>query len=226
MTGWERWSTGNCARNWNFTILTNDICTNQKLSLKMKHMKFSVTLKYKWIIQSRPVLINKKERTCHLADFVVPADYTMKVIEDKYRYKYLDLARELKRLEIRRIETILTTGQLKSTWILRRVQETWGDLLSLRYLWKPSNKADVKNSHNNNNNNNNDGDSDINSRWNPRNNSKEFRKEFGGTEDSWKDWNLPDYNSIEISKNTEKSPREQKKLAITCTPANTGVKVK
>ena len=33
-TGWERWFTGNCARNENFTILANG------LSLKIKQVKF------------------------------------------------------------------------------------------------------------------------------------------------------------------------------------------
>ena len=80
--------------------------------------------------------------------------------------KYLDLARELKKLwnmkvtiepivvgalgtitkgllkdledlEIgRRIETIQTTALLRMARILRRVLETWGDLLSLKLQWK------------------------------------------------------------------------------------------
>ena len=31
-TGWERWSTGSCARNWNLTIRKNGICTTQHQS--------------------------------------------------------------------------------------------------------------------------------------------------------------------------------------------------
>ena len=43
------------------------------------------------------------------------------------------LERRLEYLEIRRrIETIRTLAQLKSARILRRVLETWGDLLSLK----------------------------------------------------------------------------------------------
>ena len=90
-------------------------------------------------------------------DFVVPADE---------RIKMKDFARELKNLrninetvilvivgvlrivlrgsekrllvlEIRgRIGTIQTIALPRSSWILRRAQETWGDLLSLRLLWK------------------------------------------------------------------------------------------
>ena len=45
-----------------------------------------------------------------------------------------------------RVETIQTTALLKTARILRRVQETWGDLLSLNLQWKPSAYADVKNS--------------------------------------------------------------------------------
>ena len=40
-------------------------------------------------------------------------------------------------LEIReRLETIHTTTLLKKVRILRKVLETWGDLLSLKLMWK------------------------------------------------------------------------------------------
>ena len=45
-----------------------------------------------------------------------------------------------------RVETIQTTTSLRTPRILRRVLETWGDLLSLRLQWKPSAIADVKSS--------------------------------------------------------------------------------
>ena len=45
-----------------------------------------------------------------------------------------------------RVETIQTTALLKNARILRRVLETWGDLLSFNLQWKPSAYADVKNS--------------------------------------------------------------------------------
>ena len=35
-----------------------------------------------------------------------------------------------------RVETIQTTAFLRTARILRRVQETWGDLLSLKLQWK------------------------------------------------------------------------------------------
>ena len=35
-----------------------------------------------------------------------------------------------------RVETIQTTALLKTTRILRRAPETWGDLLSLKLQWK------------------------------------------------------------------------------------------
>ena len=44
-----------------------------------------------------------------------------------------------KRLE-EKIETIPTTALLRSAWILRKVLETWGDLLSFRLQWKPPNQ--------------------------------------------------------------------------------------
>ena len=56
------------------------------------------------------------------------------------------------------VDTIQMTALLRTARILKRVQETWGDLLSLKLQWKPSAKTDVKNSkgvNNNNNNNNN-----------------------------------------------------------------------
>ena len=49
-----------------------------------------------------------------------------------------------------RVETIQTTALLRTARILRRVQETWGDLLSLKLQWKTSERpladTDVKNS--------------------------------------------------------------------------------
>ena len=112
------------------------------------------------------IIINKKKRTCKIVDFAVPADYRIKLKECERRDKYLDLARELKKLwnmqvtiisivigafgtvtkgllkgledlEVGgRVETIQTTTLLRTARILIRVQETWGDLLSLRFRWK------------------------------------------------------------------------------------------
>ena len=44
------------------------------------------------------IIINKKKRTCKRVDFAVPADYMIKQKESEKKDKYLDLARELKKL--------------------------------------------------------------------------------------------------------------------------------
>ena len=105
-------------------------------------------------------------RTCKIVVFAVPADHRIKLKEGEKKDKYLDLARELKKLwnmqvtiipivigafgtitkgllkgleylEVGgRVETIQTTALLKTARILRRVLETWGDLLSLKLQWK------------------------------------------------------------------------------------------
>ena len=106
------------------------------------------------------IIINKKKRTCKIVDFAVPADHRMKLKECEKKDKYLDLARKLKKLwnikvtiipivigtfgtvtkgllkgledlEVGgQVETIQTTTLLRTARILRRVLETWGDLLS------------------------------------------------------------------------------------------------
>ena len=44
------------------------------------------------------VIIYKKEGTFHLKDFAVPADHGVKIKESGKRVKYLELARELRKL--------------------------------------------------------------------------------------------------------------------------------
>ena len=44
------------------------------------------------------IIINKKKRTCKIVDFAVPADHRIKLKECEKKDKYLDLARELKKL--------------------------------------------------------------------------------------------------------------------------------
>ena len=127
---------------------------------------------------------NKKKKICKVVDFAVPADHRIKLKESEKKDKYIDLARELKKLWNMKVmilpivigafgtvnkgllkgledmevggreETIQTTTLLKIARILRRVLETWRDLLSLNLQWKPSVYADVKNSNNNNSINN------------------------------------------------------------------------
>ena len=112
------------------------------------------------------IIINKKKKICKIVDFAVPADHRIKLKECEKKDKYQDLARELKKLwnmrvtiitivigafgtvtkgllkglkdlEIGgRVETIQNTGLLRTAKILRRVVETWGDLMSLKLQWK------------------------------------------------------------------------------------------
>ena len=44
------------------------------------------------------IIINKKERTCRIEEFAVPADHVVKLKECEKRDKYLDFARELRKL--------------------------------------------------------------------------------------------------------------------------------
>ena len=113
---------------------------------------------------TRPYNNQQKKKTCKIVDFAVPADHWIKLKESEKKDKYLDLARELKKLwnmkvtfiqiiirdfgtvtqglikgledlEIKgRVETIQTTPLLGSARILRRVLDTWRDLLSLKLL--------------------------------------------------------------------------------------------
>ena len=109
-------------------------------------------------------------KICKIVDFAVLADLRINLKESEKKDKYLDLAKELKKLwnmkvtivpivigtlgtitkgllkdledlEIGgRVETIQTTALLRTARILRRVLETWGDLLSLKLqltlMWK------------------------------------------------------------------------------------------
>ena len=44
------------------------------------------------------IIINKKKKNCKIVDFTVPADHRIKLKEREKKDKYLDLARELKKL--------------------------------------------------------------------------------------------------------------------------------
>ena len=106
----------------------------------------------------------KKKKICKIVDFAVSADHRIKLKECEKKDKYIDFARELKKvwnmkvtiiqivigafgtitkgllkgledLEVgSRVGTIQTTALLKTAW-LRRVLETW-DFLSLKLQWK------------------------------------------------------------------------------------------
>ena len=110
----------------------------------------------------------KKKRICKIVDFAVSADHKINLKEREKKDKDLDVARELKKLWNMKVtivpivigafgtiskgllkvlddlevdgpvETIQTTALLRTARILRRVPETWVDLLSLKLklLWK------------------------------------------------------------------------------------------
>ena len=107
-------------------------------------------------IQTRPYNNQQKKRTYKIVDFTVPPDHRIKLKESEKKDKYLDFARELKKLwNIKMkiipmvigafgtitkgllkglvdlevgglVETIQNTTLLRTTRILRRVLETWG----------------------------------------------------------------------------------------------------
>ena len=101
------------------------------------------------------IIINKKKReTCKIVDFAIPADHRIKLKECEKKDKYLDLARELKKLWNMQViiipivigafgtvtkgllkgledlevggreETIQTTTLFRTARILRRILET------------------------------------------------------------------------------------------------------
>ena len=45
------------------------------------------------------IIINKEKRFCKIVDFAIPADHRIKLKEYEKKDKYLDLTRELKKLE-------------------------------------------------------------------------------------------------------------------------------
>ena len=130
---------------WDFNIQTDHLFPGRRLDL---------------------IVINKKEKICKIVDFTVPVDDRLNLEESEKKDKFLCLARELKTLwnmkvtivpivigalgtitkgllkgleDLEfggRVETIQTTVLLRRARILKRVLETWEDLLSLRLQWK------------------------------------------------------------------------------------------
>ena len=112
--------------------------------------------------KTRPYNNQQNKKICKIVDFAVPADHRIKLKECEKKDKYLDLDRRLKKLwtmkvtiipivigafgtvtkgvlkvldnlEVGgRVETIRTTAFLRTARILRRVLETWEDLLPLK----------------------------------------------------------------------------------------------
>ena len=112
------------------------------------------------------ILNKKKKRIFKIVDFAVPADHRINLKECKKKDKYLDLAREMKKLWNMKmtivpivigsfgtitkwllkcledleiggwVETIKMTVLLRTARILIRILETGGGLLSLKLQWK------------------------------------------------------------------------------------------
>ena len=53
-----------------------------------------------WANRPDLIIINKKKRACRIVDFAVPADHRVNLKECEKRNKHLDLARELKNVEL------------------------------------------------------------------------------------------------------------------------------
>ena len=131
-----------------------------------------------WARRPGIIIINKNKRTWKIVDFAVPADHRVKLEESEKKDKYLDLARELKKLwymkvtfipnvigdlckvtkrllkrqedmEIRgRVETNQTTALLRTARILKRVMET---LCHINSSERPCKKLSTSNYNYNNN---------------------------------------------------------------------------
>ena len=71
---------------WNFNIKTDHQISDRKPNLIIINKKKRKKKRKK-----------KKKRTCKIVDFAVTADHRIKLKECKYKDKYLDLARELKK---------------------------------------------------------------------------------------------------------------------------------
>ena len=140
-----------CPRKW-----------HTQTAMGLRHINGSPNLGQK----TRPYNNQQKKRTCKIVDFAVPADHRIKLKECEKKDKYLEFDRELKKLWNMQVtitpivigafwtvtkrllkgledlevggwvETIQPTTLWWTARILRRVQETWGDLLSLRLPWR------------------------------------------------------------------------------------------
>ena len=77
------------------------------------------------------IVINKKKRTCKIVDFAIPADHRIKLKESEKKNKYLDLAREMKKLWNLKVTIIpIVIGALVT--ITKRIIKGTGGLWSWR----------------------------------------------------------------------------------------------
>ena len=106
----------------------------------------------------------QKKRTGKIMDFAIPADYRVKLKESEKKNKYLDLARELKKLWNMKVTFIPIIIDARGT-VAQGIDTRTGG--------------------------------------------------FGNKRISW---DYPNYCITEIGQNTEKSPRDLRRLAVTQTP--------
>ena len=129
---------------WDFDIHTDHLISARRPDL---------------IITKKKKKKKKKMRICKIVDFAVPAKHRKKPKECEKKDKYFELwnmkvsivsivigafgtvteglLKGLEDLEVRgRGKTIQTKAVLKTARILRRVLQTWSDLLSLKLRWK------------------------------------------------------------------------------------------
>ena len=65
-----------------------------------------------------------QERTCRIVDFTVPGDHRVKLKESKKRDKYLDLARELKKLWNMKVTVIqIAIGALGTIGLVQGLED-------------------------------------------------------------------------------------------------------
>ena len=69
--------------------------TNKWYMHKPESVQENGTHKILWDFE---VQTEKKERTCRIVDFTIPADHRVKLKESEKRDKFLDLARKLKNI--------------------------------------------------------------------------------------------------------------------------------
>ena len=72
------------------------------------------------------MLISQKQRACHLVDFAILADHRVKIKESEKIDKYLDLARELRKLWNKRmivIPVVVSMLELVLKGLQKRLEE-------------------------------------------------------------------------------------------------------
>ena len=96
---------------FNLTIQTNDICTTQNLSRRMRHkLLWDFDIQTNHLISARSpdlIIINNKKENLQNCDLCCPSWSQNKLNKNEKKYKYLDFARELKKLWNMKVTIIL-----------------------------------------------------------------------------------------------------------------------